>query len=521
MGERAFEGVVFDLDGVITRTAHLHAASWKKMFDDFLEQRAEITGSDFQPFTIQEDYRLYVDGRPRIDGITTFLTSRGIELPLGEVTDAPGFETAWALGNLKNQDFNALVDEQGVEVVEGTVKLIRQLRERGLRVGVASSSKNCQFILQSAGLESLFEARVDGVVSAELGLSGKPAPDIFLEAARQLDIAAENTVVVEDATSGVQAGRAGRFGLVIGIGPESARLDLRTHGADWIVEEFDDSSFERIEHWFADRHYRLPSALGSWERFEAQLQGKNVALFLDYDGTLTPIVSRPELAILSSERRAALEAVATALPTAIISGRGRPDVEQLVGIPDLAYAGSHGFDIAGPNGQRIAYEIADWIEPLMQEVAGTLEGTLGSLEGCILEPKGFSVAVHYRLVSESRVAEVESVVDQIVSSDQRLKKAAGKKVFEIRPALDWDKGKALLVLLHALGLDSEAHLPIYIGDDVTDEDAFRVLREGGGIGILVSETPRESAASYWLQDPFEVYAFLEKLQQRSKGRSHA
>lgn len=517
LGERAFEGVVFDLDGVVTRTAALHATSWKRMFDEFLQQHAQSTGLPFEPFTIEEDYRLYVDGRPRIDGITTFLNSRSIKLPLGEVSDDPGFGSAWALGNLKNRGFTELVREQGVEVMEGTVALIKQLRARGIRVAVASSSKNCQFILQSAELESLFEARIDGVVSAELGLSGKPSPDIFLEAARRVGIEPQNSVVVEDATSGVQAGRAGGFGLVIGIGPEEVRLGLRTHGADWIVDAFDASSFEQIEAWFAERSHRLPSGLGNWDRLDQQLGETEVALFLDYDGTLTPIVSRPDLAVLTTSRREALQAVAEAMPTAIISGRGRPDVETLVGIPELAYAGSHGFDIIGPSGTPIDYEIADWIQPLMQKTAHDLELSLGSIDGCIIEPKRYSVAAHYRMVSDAQIADIETVVDRLIAGDSRLKKAAGKKVFEIRPALDWDKGKALLTLLRALELDSDANTPIYIGDDVTDEDAFRVLQACGGIGILVSETPRESAASYWLQDPFEVFAFLERLRQRASG----
>jgi len=516
LGERTFDAVIFDLDGVVTRTASLHAASWKRMFDDFLVQRAESSGDVFFPFTIEEDYRRYVDGRPRIDGVVTFLQSRGIELPRGKAEDAPGYDTAWALGNLKNKDFNELMIEQGVEVMEGTVTLIKALHAHDVRVGVASSSKNCELILGNAGLEELFETRVDGVVSAELGLIGKPAPDIFVEAARRLGVEPARSVVVEDATSGVQAGRAGAFGLVIGIGPEASRIELRQHGADWIVESFDDSSYERIEQWFAQRDHRMPSALGKWDAFLEKLAEREVALFLDYDGTLTPIVSRPELAVLDSASRDALRAVASAIPTAIISGRGRPDVETLVGIPDLAYAGSHGFDIVGPHGAAIDYEIADWIAPVMQHVSRELEAALEDIEGCIIEPKGFSVAAHHRLVSEDRVSYVEAVVDRMVATDGRLQKAAGKKVFEIRPALDWDKGEALLVLLKALGLDSENYLPIYIGDDVTDEDAFRVVQDRG-VGILVSQVPRETAASFWLQDPFEVHAFLDRLRRRAEG----
>jgi len=516
LDRRAFDGVVFDLDGVVTQTAALHAASWKRMFDDYLRQRSESTGERFVPFTVEDDYRMYVDGRPRIDGVETFLSSRGIELPRGDPSDPAGFATAWALGNLKNEDFNELVSKQGVEILHGTAELIHDLQARGIHVGVASSSKNCSLILQSAGLNELFEAQVDGVVSSELGLQGKPAPDIFLEAARRMDVLPERCAVVEDATSGVQAGRAGGFGLVIGMGPEATRFGLREHGADWVVESFDASSYETIESWFTQREHRLPSALGNWDLLVQELDEHEATLFLDYDGTLTPIVSRPDLAVLTDEARHALQGVAHAIPSAIISGRGRPDVEALVGIESLAYAGSHGFDIIGRNGEAVDYEIADWIEPLIKETARKLEDAIGGIEGCIIEPKGFSVAAHYRMVPEAQIDTIEAAVDELVASDTRLCKAAGKKVFEIRPDLDWDKGKALLVLLEALGLDSAAHVPIYIGDDVTDEDAFRVLTDRG-IGILVSQSPRPSLARFWLQDTLEVYAFLDRLRVRAQG----
>ncbi len=505
-----FDAVIFDLDGVVTLTASVHAAAWKRLFDEVLGRRAEETGEPFVPFDFKDDYATYVDGRPRVEGVRSFLASRGIVLPEGTPDDPPEESTVWGLGNRKNDYFRGILEEKGAEVDERTVAFIHQLREGGIRVAVASSSKNCGPILERAGLADLFDARVDGILSEEIGLKGKPDPDIFLEAARRVDAPPERSVVVEDALSGVQAGSAGGFGLVIGIDRVGAAAALREHGADLVLESFDDRSLEVIGAWFACRDERRPSALREWPTIRRRLEGKRPALFLDYDGTLTPIVSRPELAVLSDEGRSVLRRIAAAYPTAIVSGRGRDDVERLVGLPDLAYAGSHGFDIVGPRGAAVGHAVADWIEPVMERVAEMVKPQLEGIDGALVEEKRFSVAVHYRLVDEALVPRIESIVDQAVASDARLKKARGKKVFEVRPDLDWDKGKALLFLLGALGLDGTDVVPFYIGDDVTDEDAFAVLRDRG-IGVLVSETPRPTEATYWVQAPWEVYAFFERL----------
>ncbi len=505
-----FDAAVFDLDGVVTLTASVHAAAWKRLFDEALERRAKESGEPFLPFDPEGDYHTYVDGKPRIEGVKSFLASRGIELPEGTPDDGPDEPTAWGLGNRKNGYFRRILDEKRAEVDERTVAFVRRLREEGVRVSVASSSKNCGPILERAGLNDLFEARVDGIVSEQIGLKGKPNPDIFVEAARRVGATPKRTIVVEDAISGVQAGRAGGFGLVVGIDRVGLAAALREHGADLILESFDDRSFELIEEWFANRDRGRPSVLREWDRLREQLRAKRLALFLDYDGTLTPIVSRPELAVLTDARRAVLKKVASRFPTAIISGRGREDVERLVGLPELAYAGSHGFDIVGPGGASVGHAVAEWIEPVMEQIAGGVRPKLEGIEGVVIEEKRFSVAIHYRLVDEADVARVEAIVDEAIATDARLKKAHGKKVFEVRPDLDWDKGKALLLLLEALGLDGPDVVPLYIGDDVTDEDAFAVLRDRG-IGILVSEAPRPTVATYWVQAPWEVYAFFDRL----------
>ncbi|MFJ6634881.1 HAD family hydrolase [Streptomyces sp. NPDC091376] len=228
---------LFDLDGVLTRTAKVHAAAWKEMFDDYLRQRAGREGVPFVPFDAVHDYDEYVDGRPREDGVRTFLASRGIELPEGGPDDPPETETVNGLGTRKNDLVLRMIREDGVEAYEGSVAFVRAARDAGLRRAVVSSSANCRDVLAAAGIEDLFEERIDGVVVREQGLRGKPAPDTYLAAARLLGAEPGDAAVFEDALAGVEAGRAGRFGLVVGVDRTGQAAELRRHGADVVVTD--------------------------------------------------------------------------------------------------------------------------------------------------------------------------------------------------------------------------------------------------------------------------------------------
>ncbi len=249
MSKHKLQAVIFDLDGVITKTATVHSHAWKKMFDDYLRERAEKKGEPFMEFT-QQDYLAFVDGKPRYDGVKSFLESRGIKLPFGSPDDTTDKETVCGLGNRKNESFNEVLRNNGVEVYPSTVKLMKQLHDENIRVGVASSSKNCEAVLEAAGLSHLVETRVDGVVSAEIGLNGKPAPDIFLTAAKNLNCDYHYSVVVEDAVSGVAAGRNGNFGLVLGVAREDNKAGLWANGADMVVEDLSEITLDDIHHWF-------------------------------------------------------------------------------------------------------------------------------------------------------------------------------------------------------------------------------------------------------------------------------
>jgi beta-phosphoglucomutase family hydrolase len=230
-------GCLFDMDGVLTRTATVHAAAWKAMFDDFLERRSEEGGEPFVPFDPVRDYDEYVDGRPREDGVRTFLKSRGIELPQGSADDPPGTATVYGLGNAKNEKLQAVLAERGVEVYDGSIAYVRAARDRGLRRAVVSSSANTAQVLESAGIADLFDARIDGVTAAERHLAGKPAPDMYLAGAEALGLAPADAAVFEDALAGVQAGRAGGFALVVGVDRVGQADELRAHGAGVVVTD--------------------------------------------------------------------------------------------------------------------------------------------------------------------------------------------------------------------------------------------------------------------------------------------
>jgi beta-phosphoglucomutase family hydrolase len=231
---------LFDLDGVLTQTAKIHARAWKEMFDDFLRDWAARSGEPFQEFDRPTDYDEYVDGKPRLDGVHSFLASRGIDLPMGSPTDPPEAETVHALGTRKNDLVLELIRQQGVEPYEGSVRLAEAARDLGMRRAVVSSSTNCRDVLVAAGIEHLLEAIVDGVVAEREGLAGKPAPDTFLAGARIVGVEPAEAVVFEDALAGVEAGRAGRFGWVVGVDRTGQAAALRDRGADVVVQDLDE-----------------------------------------------------------------------------------------------------------------------------------------------------------------------------------------------------------------------------------------------------------------------------------------
>jgi trehalose-phosphatase len=260
----------------------------------------------------------------------------------------------------------------------------------------------------------------------------------------------------------------------------------------------------------------IPSALDRLDEVLARLRGRRLALFLDYDGALTPIVARPELAVLPDTTRDLLRRLAANATVSVVSGRALADVKALVGLEELVYAGNHGFEILDPE-RALSREIGGAFRDDVGRIRVVLREALAGIPRAWVENKTLSLSVHCRQVAEDRVADVEAIVDRALDGFPRLRKHCGKKVIEVRPRIDWDKGRAVLWLLEALELEGDDVLTVYVGDDVTDEDAFRALA-GRGVGIVVAETPRLTAATLRLRDPGEVRTFLEALEGRLPAR---
>jgi alpha,alpha-trehalase len=519
------QAVIFDMDGVITDTATIHAATWKQLFDEYLKKHAERYGERFQPFDADLDYRRYVDGKPRYDGIEAFLESRGVSLPYGDRADKPDRETICGLGNRKNQYFLKRLTKRNVKVYQSSVAFVEQLKSSGIRTAVISASRNAETVLEVAGARDLFSVKVDGVDSVKRELKGKPDPAIFLEAARQLEAEPGKAAVVEDSLAGVEAGRRGKFKVVIGLDRADQAEELRKRGAHFVVQDLSEVEICQPRPRRPAKALRtmdsLPSALDKKQEILERLRGRTPAVFLDYDGTLTPIVDDPKEATLPDKTRKVIKRLAQYHSVAVISGRDLGDVQNMVGIDSIAYAGSHGFDIAGPGGKYRNQQMGEPFLPTLERAEQELRKAASDIPGARIEHKRFAVTMHYRQVRSGDVDKVKRRFDRIASHYPELRKSSGKKVVELRPNIDWDKGRALLYLLEVLYTDSSRVVPLYIGDDTTDEDAFRAISDRG-VAVVVGGEKRQTTAHYMLRDPEEVARFLRELaalaeKEASKG----
>lgn len=503
---RYHDAVIVGLDNVVDKATRVHAAAWTKFLDDYLTRRPQRTGEDHCPLT-HDDYRRFLAGKP--DGVADFLAARGIRLPPGSPTDLTD-DTVYGLQNLERQTFLQLLNT-GVPEGKSIASFARRLQVAGVRVAAHTSHRNYGHTLDATGLAEVFAVFVDGAVTAELGLPAEPNPAGLIETAKRLGANPGRCVVIDSCQTGLRAGRNGGFALVIAVDAHGDAENLLSSGADAVVADLaavtvgsGDAAISTI-----------PDALQVYSQLKRLLTGRRPAVFLDFDGTLSDIVERPEAATLVDGAAEALRALAAQCPVAVISGRDLADVRNRVKVDGLWLAGSHGFELVAPDGSHHQNAAATAAIDGLAEAAAQLADALREIAGAVVEHKRFAVAVHYRNVADDSV-------DNLIAAVRRLGHAAGlrvttgRKVVELRPDIAWDKGKALDWIGERLGpaeVGPDLRLPIYIGDDLTDEDAFDAVRFTG-VGIVVRHNEhgdRRSAATFRLECPYTVCQFLSQL----------
>lgn len=501
------KGIIFDMDGVVTQTAVIHYKAWKIVFDRLLSQ----INPSFNPFT-EEDYFYFLDGMSRVDGVTNFLTSRELSLKELQKLYTSVEECIAHLCETKNELLLAIISENSVDCFADTLEFIKLLLLHNYSIAIISSSKNCLEILKSAKVEKIFPVRVDGIVSETIGIPGKPNPAIFLEAAKQLNLLPQECMVIEDALSGVKAAKEGAFGVVVALDRKNKlHAQFSELEADYILPDLSKKQTTFYQKIFCGSEKKLESAFNILPLIANLLENKNeLIVFLDYDGTLTPIVERPENALLSPTMLQCLTQLSQKYTTVIISGRELNNLKNLINIPNIYYSGNHGFEFTGPECSNMFYQIGHEFVDELTAVYQALYGVFQKIKGCIIENKKFSLSIHYRLVDENLHEYISQKIEDNLSSFPNLTRHYGKKVFEIRPNIHWNKGLAAENILTQFKLVKNNLIPVYIGDDVTDEDAFTQF---GLNGITIKVTPEsyKTNAHYFLKSPKEVLEFLIHL----------
>lgn len=440
---RYHDAVIVGLDNVVDKATRVHAAAWTKFLDDYLTRRPQRTGEDHCPLT-HDDYRRFLAGKP--DGVADFLAARGIRLPPGSPTDLTD-DTVYGLQNLERQTFLQLLNT-GVPEGKSIASFARRLQVAGVRVAAHTSHRNYGHTLDATGLAEVFAVFVDGAVTAELGLPAEPNPAGLIETAKRLGANPGRCVVIDSCQTGLRAGRNGGFALVIAVDAHGDAENLLSSGADAVVADLaavtvgsGDAAISTI-----------PDALQVYSQLKRLLTGRRPAVFLDFDGTLSDIVERPEAATLVDGAAEALRALAAQCPVAVISGRDLADVRNRVKVDGLWLAGSHGFELVAPDGSHHQNAAATAAIDGLAEAAAQLADALREIAGAVVEHKRFAVVVHYRNVADDSV-------DNLIAAVRRLGHAAGlrvttgRKVVELRPDIAWTRAK------HSIGSVSGSARP--------------------------------------------------------------
>lgn len=492
-----YDGVLFVLEELLVRSAELHASAWKEAFDEFLAERAAGTARTPEPFLPARDYVLHVRGNPTEVAAERLLAARRLTLPLGRPGDGPHAATVFGLANRVHRQRLARLRAGSLQVNEAALQFAETLHRSGFRLAAVSLDRHAEELLRAAELAKLFHAWVDGRDVARLHLAVPPAPDLWVEALRRLEVSPQRAAAFVTGAEQVSGARSAGVATVW-----DAQADASIFDAFGVVFAATSRPGTAAV---------LPSALVHVDTI-AQA-GRPTALFLDFDGTLTGITGTPQEASMSDAVRDTVAAIASrGVPVAVVSGRDLDNLQARVGLSTLYYAGSHGFDIAGPEGLR--YEHPEGLAqlPALDAAERFLREQLGDLTGALVERKRFALAAHYRLVAPARVQRVEEAVTAALAMFKGLRASRGKKVIELLPAVEWHKGRAMLWLLERM---APGAWPVYVGDDQTDEDAFALLRDHG-TGIAVQEHPSPTAARFRLAGPHEVALFLDQLAEKQR-----
>jgi trehalose 6-phosphate phosphatase len=377
---------------------------------------------------------------------------------------------------------------------------------------MVSSDEQFTKIPDTEDFQQLFDIKVDGSTAKKMGLKEKPEADLFMEAVKQTGLAPGECALFDSTVCGLQAASKASFGLVAGIPKKNNAKELSENGADLVIDDFNEFDLLNDPEIKARFKYPIPSFASEYSKIGELLHDKIPVIFLDYDGTLTPIVKRPEDAILSDEMHDVLKACASKLHVAVVSGRDMVDLKNRVNIDEIIYAGSHGFRISGPKGLYMEHEKSASLLPHLDEIEKQLLQLFsGKYEGVQIERKRYAIAVHYRNARKEDISGVKKLVNELVEKTSEFKTGEGKMILEIKPKIDWHKGKAVHWILEKLDLtDRNKYLPVYIGDDVTDEDAYESLADWG-ISIQVGPGAVPSASKFRLKNIYQVRIFLKEF----------
>jgi trehalose 6-phosphate phosphatase len=422
--------------------------------------------------------------------------------------------------NLKIHGMDAVILDTGSKTIINATDHIRQWHDRGLKTAVIISGKNSEH-LKNSDMISVFDKKIYSDFSGKSESGNKSSSNILIKATGELGVSPDLTVFVGDAEADVQAGKEGEFAFSIGINKNHNKTLLYEAGADVVIDNLHE--LELYEEKGTKPYFTqsLPSVFSIKPKFFEMIWHKKIVIFLDYDGTLTPIVKQPEDAVLSDRMRETLEELTKFYTVAIVSGRDMKDVMHFVKLDQIIYAGSHGFRISGPDDMYMENEKAKKMLGKLDEIEKELRNKLeNKIKGVKIERKHYAIAVHYRNSPEDQIDKIVNIAEQMISKHTGFKKGEGKKVVEVRPDLNWHKGKALYWILDAVGLSKDPNIcPMYIGDDITDEDAFKAIADNG-IGILVGTHKQPTAAQYKLENVDQVQEFLQSMSKSYRTEKH-